>query len=570
MTLHLGAGADLADDLVTKSVGILAQRRKGKTYTASVMAEEMVANGIPWVAIDPTGAWWGLRASADGQNAGLPVVILGGQHGDVPLERSSGKLVAELVVDHPGWYILDLSLLESREADREFATAFATRLYRRKGQPNSDFALHLFVDEADLFVPQRVPSGDTTMVGAFEAIVRRGGLRGLGSTLISQRSAVVNKNVLEQLDLLIALRTVGPNDRKRIEEYVEAAGSPDQVKTLMGSLASLGLGEAWLWEPGGDPPLFDRVQIRERTTFNSSATPRSGETRIEPARLADVDLDAVKDQMAEVVRRAERDDPKPLRARIADLERELRARPAASVETVTETIEVPTPFVPASVRSLLTTIEELAIQARADIADLPDAVPTPRTTRKSGPTSHSTGPTSPSNPPRAPRAPTADGPTPDVHLGKGERTVLAVLAQYPDGRTYNEVAFLAGYSAKASTLGVILSSLRKANLVEPGNQPVRATAAGIDAAGGIQPLPSGPELLEHWLRHPRMGAGERNVLQALVDAYPQTLSHAELCERTGYSPDASTIGVILSKLRKLGLVEKNARRAASEFMDSIA
>ena len=33
---------------------------------------------------------------------------------------------------------------------------------------------------------------------------------------------------------------------------------------------------------------------------------------------------------------------------------------------------------------------------------------------------------------------------------------------------------------------------------------------------------------------------------------------------------ASTVGVILSKLRKLGIVEKSTRRIAPEFMDSIA
>jgi len=53
-------------------------------------------------------------------------------------------------------------------------------------------------------------------------------------------------------------------------------------------------------------------------------------------------------------------------------------------------------------------------------------------------------------------------------------------------------------------------------------------------------------------------------------ADPAELNNAELCTLTGYSPTASTIGVILSRLRKLGLVEKSARRVAHEFMDSIA
>ena len=90
--LRISKEVSLPDDVVTKSVAILAQRRKGKTYTASVLAEEMVSAKLPFVALDPTGAWWGLRASADGEGPGLPVVILGGQHGDLPLERTAGPL----------------------------------------------------------------------------------------------------------------------------------------------------------------------------------------------------------------------------------------------------------------------------------------------------------------------------------------------------------------------------------------------------------------------------------------------------------------------------------------------
>ena len=53
-----------------------------------------------------------------------------------------------------GWYVLDLGDLDTRTAERRFTTDFADRLYRRKGQPGMDFPLHLFVDEADMFVPQ--------------------------------------------------------------------------------------------------------------------------------------------------------------------------------------------------------------------------------------------------------------------------------------------------------------------------------------------------------------------------------------------------------------------------------
>lgn len=107
--LSIAPGLALPLDFITETAAIIAQRRAGKTYTASVLAEEMIAAALPFVVLDPTGAWWGLRASADGKGEGLPVVIIGGAHGDVPLEPNAGKIIADLVVDHPGWYIIDLS-----------------------------------------------------------------------------------------------------------------------------------------------------------------------------------------------------------------------------------------------------------------------------------------------------------------------------------------------------------------------------------------------------------------------------------------------------------------------------
>lgn len=352
-------------DFVTKTAAILAQRRKGKTYTASVFAEEFVAANVPFAVLDPTGAWWGLLASADGKNPGLPVVVFGGQHGQLPLEADAGRFIADLVVDRPGFYVLDLSLLGTRSAERSFAYAFADQLYRRKMHADMDFPMHLFVDEADMFVPQDRESGDNLMLGAFQAIVRRGGLHGLGSTLISQRPALVNKSVLTQLDILILLRLVAGNDQDYIDKnYVKRAGTSEERDALMGSLASLALGEAWVWEPGAEPPLFQRVQIRERRTFNSSATPKVGEQRVEPARLADIDLAEIKEQMAVTIERAKADDPKELRRRITELERQLSNAPTVEPE------HVQVPVLSDTDRELLKSVQDWVRDASAQITGI--------------------------------------------------------------------------------------------------------------------------------------------------------------------------------------------------------
>lgn len=172
-------------DIATDTSAILARKGAGKTYTGAVLFEEDVAVGIPAVALDPMGAFWGLRASADGTKEGLPVTILGGEHGDAPLERTGGKVVADLVVDQPSWYVLDLSSFDSNAAQDQFATDFAERLYRRKAPQEARTPLHLIIDEADSFAPQRA-KGQERMLGAYEAIARRGRIRGIGSTFITQ------------------------------------------------------------------------------------------------------------------------------------------------------------------------------------------------------------------------------------------------------------------------------------------------------------------------------------------------------------------------------------------------
>jgi hypothetical protein len=585
--LRISPELSLPLEAVTETFGILAIKRVGKSNAGVVMAEEMYDAGLPWVAIDPKGDWWGVRASAEGKGPGLPVVVFGGEHGDVPLEETSGRLIADLVVDQRLTCVLDISGLmdTNKSAARRFLTDFAERLYARNREP-----LHVFCEEADEYIPQLVRGDAAKMVGAFERLVKRGGFRGIGVTLITQRSASLNKDVLTQIGTLIVLQTTSPQDRKAILGWVvqHALG-----QELVDGLPELAKGEAWVFSPAW-LHILKKITFRRRRTFDSGATPTIGVKTRPPATLADVDLAGIRTLMASTIEKAKADDPRELRNIISALRREIAtlskardAAPTPKVETreIIKMVHVPigAEEIP-HIRDLVIRIQEVGkelglIGRSIDDNRLAVLKGKPALSgRIAQPERGNAGEglTPPSRPAAASaRSIPAAEPNghhlvpPDIKLGLGERKVLAVLAQWPDGRAQKDVAFLAGYSAKASTLGVILSKLRAAGLVEAG-QPVKATSEGLAAAGGVQELPSGQQLLEHWLRHPRIGEGERKVLRALIDAYPDALTHAELCERTGYSPDASTMGVILSKLRKLGLVEGGARRVPDSFIEAIA
>lgn len=574
-------------DFVTKTCAILAQRRKGKTYTAAVIAEELVAAKLPFVALDPTGAWWGLRASADGQSEGLPVVVIGGQHGDLPLEQSAGAFIADLVLDHPGYYILDLSLLEGRPAEREFATAFGTRLHRRKMQPGMDFPLHLFVDEADLFVPQeKETKGDVPLLAAYQGIIRRGGIHGLGATLISQRPALVNKSVLTQLDLLILLRLVAGQDQDAVDKsYISRNTGPMERKDVMTSLASLKIGEAWFFEPGED--LLLRAAVRERHTFNSSATPKPGEQRVEPRVLASIDLDSLRDQMADTVERAKETDPTELQNRLRHTENELRIarieldRRPTGIPVVTlpepEQIEVPiltdadreaierlgaafAPFIAqweqivkdfmagmVGVSDEIRPILERIVEAQAGIGAASVTYPKRDQVRRA----HK--PVMSPSPPLTSlgRAVTDEEVSANGTLGTPARHFLTTMARfYPMRLTLGQLGVLADRKTRGGSFNTAMRQLRDGGYIDEDGGVLMLSDRGVTEAG-VTPEPM---TIDRWREV--LPVASREVLDVLVEAHPNGLPPEEVAARAGRLPRGGSWNTAIKMLTLSELVFK--------------
>lgn len=349
--LVLAPELSLPLEAVTETFAILAKRGSGKTYTAAVLVEEMLKAGQTVVVADPVGVWWGLRSGADGIGPGLPIAILGGDHADAPLAVEAGAAVADLAAEERLSLVLDLSHFTPPEQTR-FMTAFAERLYRKNRIP-----LHLVLDEADQFVPQVPEAGQQPLLWVMNRIVRLGRARGLGVTLISQRPAVLAKNVLTQAEVLITLRLTSPQDRKAVEGWVSAHDAPDLRQEMLASLSSLPVGTAWVWSPGWLDVLV-KAHVRRCETFDSSATPKVGQAgarqraaglaRAEPAALAPVDLDRLRTRLASVEEASPEDaEPAELRRRlglaqerVAALEEQAQAAVPPLPKTVVQRVEV--------------------------------------------------------------------------------------------------------------------------------------------------------------------------------------------------------------------------------------
>jgi hypothetical protein len=72
--------------------------------------------------------------------------------------------------------------------------------------------------------------------------------------------------------------------------------------------------------------VFERIRIRKKETFDSSATPKPGQVKVVPKVLAKGDLDRLKVKMAETIERQKANDPGELKKQIADLKRQVAAK----------------------------------------------------------------------------------------------------------------------------------------------------------------------------------------------------------------------------------------------------
>src|SRR3990167_549258 len=298
---------------VTETFAAIVRRGAGKSYLATMLAEQMLNAEAQVIAIDPVGIWWGLRVGKDGKSKGKQIFVIGGEHGDVPLVPEAGRRIAQLLVEKNISAVVDVSSFRIGEHKR-FAADFAEEFFHLKKTRKTP--VHIFIEEAQTFIPQRFMSDDARMVGAFERIVRLGRNYGVGCTLITQRPQSVNKEVLSQVECLFVLQITGLHERKALEEWVQEKGAD---RKLVGELPGLEQGEGYIWSPSF-LKIYRRVHFSAKETFDASATPEVGK-ETKTARLSSIDVEVLKKDMADVVTKAEQDDPTALKRKIRELEK---------------------------------------------------------------------------------------------------------------------------------------------------------------------------------------------------------------------------------------------------------
>ena len=262
--------------VVTQKLAFLGISGSGKTYGSSKLVETMLNAGAQVVIVDTVGNWAGLRLKADGKTPAFPIPIAGGDYSDFDLKVSDGKNAARAVVETRSPLILDVSDFVEEEL-MEFTLHFATELLRLKKK--SKWPVMVVWEECQEIVPQVRKGGKEggATLNAVVRLIKKGRNYGVGTILISQRTAAVSKEVLNQAETLFAFRQNAKLDRKAIQDWV--VDKSIDVLDLVEQMPTLETGECFCWSPQW-LGVLKRIKFRKKLTYDGSSTPEFGKDPI--------------------------------------------------------------------------------------------------------------------------------------------------------------------------------------------------------------------------------------------------------------------------------------------------
>ena len=555
---------------------VLGKTGAGKSSVLRLLVEAELSKQQPVCIVDPKGDWWGLKASASGKSAGFPVVIFGGEHSDVPVNATAGAQVAELyatgnrpcIVDLGGWSVADRT---------RFFIEFAAALFKFTRGPR-----WLVIDEVHNFAPQgkvQDPQAGRMLHWA-NRIITEG--RGKGVTVLSasQRPQKVHKDFVTSNETLIAMRVIHPLDRNAIKEWIDGCPDREKGKEVLESLASMRRGEGWVWSPeiGFGPK---RIAFPMFETFDSFAAPKTEADR-HPKGWADVNLDEVRERLAASIEQAKQDDPRLLRARIAELQREIGAAKKPDHKDLASELDSARRggLVDGYNKALhdvsgeisATKCQEHLESALAGLRALHKALKTlhaePELVAETAKRPQNIAKIFQTDPhTRAPanHVQTIAG---NSHLRAGAVRILRELAaRYPAGYSRPQVGVLTRFTHTGGTFSTYLGDLRRAGYIEEFDGLVYATLAGIDSVGAD--IPQAPtshaEAMAMW--RGALRAGAFRMLEAVVAAGKDGISRDAIARVVEMEKTGGTFSTYLGDLRRNGLItERGGIAVANDIL----
>jgi hypothetical protein len=591
--LHLGKLTLSPTEYGSQGNAILGIRDSGKTYTATVLAEQLYDAGIPFVAFDPIGVWRFLRVPGKGK--GYQVVVAGGKHGDLPLTvatapeivRSAMLSGVSLVVD-----LFDIHL--SKSAWKSIVTDCVKVLLHE----NSQHGLrHIFLEEASEFAPQKVLDGD--VYAEIEKLARMGGNSRLGYTLINQRAQELNKAVLELCENLFLHRQRGKNAIESLGKWLDIAGATEREQ-IVKSLPDLPQGDTWAWIGGNNPRPPMLVHVQPKNSLHPDRRVMHGGKGSKTRKAVDVGafVKGMKGNLAKIEEQLKANDPKALKAdnaakdrKIAELEAAATTKGKAAPDKAAiekaekrgfdqaerklkrameraanaKFIELLEPIEKVFAPVTIALKDTIAAAKKEKIAlEKPVFEASPATVARV-PANSSVSPKSPAQLKHDNKMPSLRplvvtnpdaGAYPDV-----EQKLLDALAELQALGVHDParelVALMARYSLHTNSVKSSIVSLKNQGLIEYGSGTLRLTAAGADRASPAGAPRDGLEMRERITAI--LGEPTDKLLAHLTSIFPDDCTREELAAACGYSIHTNAVKSAIGRLKDMGFASYPAQ-----------
>lgn len=521
----------------------------GKSWLIRGIVERAAAD-MPVIVLDLEGEFVTLRERFD--------VVLAGEGGEVAVDVRSASLFGRRLLELSLSAVVNLYDLKPQDK-RAYVRRFLEGIM---SAPRKNWGSRLIVlDEAHHFAPEGTQAES---LGAVIDVASRGRKRGYGLIVATQRLSKLHKDVAAEMRNVFVGQTTLDVDVKRAVDLLGFASGRESRQQLRGL-------EHLFYAMG--PALSAPGVVLFQADKPATTHPEGGARRALAPAAPSAKIKGVLGELADLAAKADQEekDLAALRREVADLRRQLAAKPqpAADQATISRAVQNATLLAAQQNAKQIARIEKSLSSISGDLTAAGQALSNARSAveaaraeaappdpDKNGSAEH-WQPIAPGSMVRkgsdypltaaACAAMAAD----NERLPAGEAKVLAAIVQHgPLDRPH--ITRLAGY--KRSSRDAYLNRLRNRGLIDDAAEGIVATEAGVAAAGDFEPLPSGRALAEYWLK--KLPQGEAAILSAVLKGCEGGFGPVDretLTELTGYQ--RSSRDAYIQRLKARHLVE---------------